>query len=131
MACFIVSAVAAAAVTAAEKAEEKKEMTPHIEHSNDVAVAETVKVPFSRKLKWYRNMLWGGVALLAFEHVWHGEVTPWAPFLTAAADPADTLEMLREMATVGVGMLALITVVWLGMCFVADAIVSRPAKDTL
>jgi len=36
-------------------------------------------------LGWLTNMLWGGSLLLAFEHVWHGEETPWFPFLTAAA----------------------------------------------
>ena len=55
-------------------------------------------------------MLWGGAALLAFEHVWHGEVVPYFPFLTAATDPADRAQMLREMATVGVTMAALIIV---------------------
>ena len=35
------------------------------------------KVTFSRKLKWLNTMLWGGAALLAFEHVWHGEVVPY------------------------------------------------------
>ena len=50
-------------------------------------------------------MLWGGTALLAFEHVWHGEVTPWFPFLTAADSPAGIGEMFREMATVGTMML--------------------------
>ena len=37
----------------------------------------------------------------------------------------DTAEMLHEIATVGVGMAVLITVVWIGMCKVADVIVSR------
>ena len=59
-------------------------------------VAVEGKIPFSRKLKWLKNMLWGGAALLAYEHVWHGEVVPWFPFLTAAANPEDTAVMLRE-----------------------------------
>ena len=70
-------------------------------------------------------MLWGGVVLLAFEHVWHGEVVPWFPFLTAMNDPADTSEMLHEMATIGVTMAVLITVTWLAMCKVSDIIMSR------
>ena len=57
-------------------------------------------------------MLWGGSVLLAFEHLWHGEIVPWFPFLTAAGDPESTAEMLREMATAGVSMALLITVVW-------------------
>ena len=73
-------------------------------------------------------MLWGGSALLAFEHVWHGEVVPWFPFLTAAADPADALEMLHEMATVGVTMTLLVTAVWLGMLGVSAAFERRANK---
>ncbi|MEG2088278.1 MAG: hypothetical protein RR022_08755, partial [Angelakisella sp.] len=55
---------------------------------------------------------WGGSALLAFEHLWHGEITPWFPFLTAAGSPADTAEMLLELSTVGVSMAVLVTAVW-------------------
>jgi len=67
-------------------------------------------------------MLWGGSGLLAFEHVWHGEVVPWFPFLTAASDPADAAEMLHEMSTVGVGMALLVTGVWAGMVCVSTLI---------
>ncbi len=60
----------------------------------------------AEKLKlWLLNaLLWGGVILLALEHVWHGEVTPWPPFLTAMATPSDIPVMLYEMATVGTAM---------------------------
>ena len=61
-----------------------------------------------------------------FEHVWHGEVVPWFPFLTAMADPGDAAEMFHEMATVGVTMAVLITVIWVGICIVADKIAKRP-----
>ncbi|MCR5094545.1 MAG: hypothetical protein K6B72_11295 [Lachnospiraceae bacterium] len=126
MACFLVSGAEAVIVTAIEKAQEAKEnkVPAQGEGSSDTPV-----IPFSRKLKWLTWMLWGGAVLLAFEHVWHGEVTPWFPFLTAMADPADTAEMLGEMATVGVSMAALITVVWVVMCIVANAIVKRPAPE--
>ena len=67
-------------------------------------------------------MLWGGAILLAFEHVWHGEVTPWFPFLTAMSDPQDASEMFHEMATVGVSMSVLVTGIWAVMCAAADAI---------
>jgi hypothetical protein len=73
-------------------------------------------------------MLLGGSVLLAFEHVWHGEIVPWFPFLTAMSDPEDTAEMLHEMATIGVSMAVLVTVVWIGMCIAADVIVRRPEK---
>ncbi|MFR2512674.1 MAG: hypothetical protein ACLS9K_12645 [Lachnospira eligens] len=60
------------------------------------AVKEEKVLPFSRKLRWLNNMLWGGTALLAFEHVWHGEVTPFFPFLTAAGNAQDAVQMLMR-----------------------------------
>ncbi len=66
---------------------------------------------FAEKIGWLNKMLWGGSALLAFEHVWHGEVIPTFPFLTAVEN-GEAGEMLREMATAGVGMALLVTAVW-------------------
>ena len=129
MACFTVTAAEAVVVTAAayavKKHEVKKAAKP-VSVSAD-ALEREQKIPWSRKLRWLSWLLWGGALLLAYEHVWHGEVVPWFPFLTAMADPADTVEMLHEMATIGVSMALLITVVWIVMCKVADAIVKRPA----
>ncbi len=126
MACFIVPAVEAVVVTAVKKVEEKRE-----EKSADEAVQENevVKIPFSRKLKWLTWMLAGGAFLLAFEHVWHGEVVAWFPFLSAMSDPEETSQMLHEMATVGVSMAGLITVTWICMCVAANLIVKRGAKS--
>ena len=120
MACFLVSVAEAAVVSAVEKVEEKKEVEVSAHE------AGVTKIALSRKLKWLRNLLIGGSVLLVFEHVWHGEVVPWFPFLTAMNDPADAAEMFHEMATVGVSMAVLISIVWFVMCKVADAIVSRP-----
>ena len=90
MACFLVSAAEAVVVKGIEKHEEKVELE---KIENEEASAEPEKIPLSRKLKWLSYMLWGGVVLLAFEHVWHGEVVPFPPFLTAASNPADTAEI--------------------------------------
>ena len=129
MACFIVPAVEAIVVSVAKKVIEKKEKQPEeVSVVLDGTPETAYKVPFSRKLKWLTNLLWGGSALLAFEHVWHGEVVPWFPFLTAAADPADAAEMLHEMATVGVSMAALVTLVWLAMLGVSAVIEKRALK---
>ena len=76
-------------------------------------------------------MLWGGSGLLAFEHVWHGEVTPFFPFLTAAGNPADRMEMLHEMATSGVGMAVLVTAVWGGLVAVTGMMERRAANDAV
>lgn len=116
MACFLVSAAEAAVVTAVEK---------KVENDSDEQEHNEQKITLSTKLKWLKMMLWGGAVLLMFEHVWHGEVVPWFPFLTAMYDPADMMEMLHEMATVGVAMALLVTAVWFVICKVADAIVAR------
>lgn len=126
MACFLVSAAEAVVATVVEKAEEKKELKAA--ESGTTTIEEEVKIPWSRKLKWLSYMLWGGAILLAFEHIWHGEVVPWFPFLTAMSDPGDAAEMFHEMATVGVAMAVLITLVWVIMCIAANAIVKRAAK---
>ena len=121
MACFLVPAGEAVVTEIVKKAEAKKE----IKGNNE----KVEKVSLSRKLGWLSKLLWGGAVLLAYEHVWHGEVAPFFPFLTAMKDPADTAEMLHEMSTVGVSMAILITAVWIGMCVTADIIVKRPATS--
>ena len=129
MACFTVPAVEAIVVTIVTKVLEKREKQPkEAEILLDGVPEKVTRTPFSRKLRWLSNLLWGGSALLAFEHVWHGELVPWFPFLTAAADPADAAEMLHEMATVGVSMAALVTLVWLGMLGVSAAVEKRALK---
>ncbi len=131
MACFLVSAAEAAVVAAAAEAIEKKEASQEKEEIGaDGNEAEHARhIPFSRKVRWLSNMLWGGSALLLFEHIWHGEVVPWFPFLTAMSDPADTAEMLREMATAGVAMAALVTAVWLGMVGVTALIEKKALSE--
>lgn len=127
MACFIVPALEAAAVTVLKKIIEKKEakavQVPTASNGAELAVE---KIPFSRKLGWLTNLLWGGSALLAFEHVWHGEVVPWFPFLTAVQEgPEAVSDMLGEMATAGVTMAVLVTVVWFGLVVVSSVFEKR------
>lgn len=124
MACFSAPLMESLVVKAVEVHERKKETA--LEASGQEL--PTPAIPLSRKLKWLTNLLWGGSALLLFEHIWHGEIVPWYPFLTAMLNPADTTEMLTEIATVGVSMSVLITGVWVVMCKVADALVKRPAE---
>ena len=122
MACLLVPAAEAVITTIAAKVIKSKE-----QKAETTETAE--KLPFSRKIKWLSNLLWGGSALLTLEHVWHGEIVPWAPFLTAANDPAATAEMLQEMATVGAGMTAVVTAVWLGMVGVSHIMEKRALKE--
>ena len=115
MACFIVPAAEAAAITIVRRIAESRH---YKKYSVTKVSTETVPVKENgilHKTRWLTNLLWGGSALLAFEHVWHGEVQPWFPFLTAMRDSESTSVMLHEMATNGIGMAALVTGVWIGM----------------
>ncbi len=116
MACFIVPAAEAIVTTvAAHMLESKEKKAETLLAEKDVTC---IRTGFSRKVKWLSSLLWGGSSLLAFEHVWHGEVQPWFPFLTAAGTP-ESSAILHEMATVGVGMAFAVTVAWLGMIAVS------------
>ena len=112
MACFLVPTSEAIVTTVIKAVADKK----------------GVESPFIKRMNWLNNMLWGGSALLAFEHVWHGEVTPWFPFLTNAATPEQASEMFREMATNGVAMAVLVTLAWVAMVSVSIAISKKSIK---
>ena len=83
-------------------------------------------VSWATKLGWLEKLFFGGCALLAFEHVWHGEIIFQFPFLTGVRD-GNTAEVLKEIATVGGTMTALIVAVWIGMLIVSSLIVKRGA----
>ena len=111
MACFVVPVAEAVVTTIASKVISSREPKE-----------DNGKIKFSTKLGWLNKLLWGGSALLAFEHVWHGEVIPTFPFLTAVKD-GETAEMLREMATNRVGMALLVTLIWgvmLAVCHIKE-----------
>lgn len=120
MACFIVPGAEAIVTTIVGKAVKAKEQEIAL-HTEETKEAVSTKIPMSKKISWLNNMLWGGSALLAFEHVWHGEVTPFFPFLTAMNSAEDAMEMLHEMSTVGVSMAVLVTAVWAVMCVVVKS----------
>ena len=131
MACFLVptaEAIVVTAVAVAMKAKTNNTPTLKAEGGKEHSHTEAKKAPFYAKLMWLANLLWGGAFLLAFEHMWHGEVVPWFPFLTAAADPADAAVMLHEMSTVGVTMAVLVTVVWVVMLIVSRSLEKREPK---
>ena len=124
MACFVVTTAAAIGVGAAKyvvKHHEKKNMDlkPQLED----------KLPMSKKLEYLELTLWGGSFLLAGEHYIHGEVSFKFPFLTAATEGKEAvLEMLKEMGTVGVGMLLILVGAWFAGLFIAKAIRNRKKK---
>lgn len=114
MACFLVPVAEAIAVTIAKKVVAKKEKN-HIKINGETIEAkqdEKQCFSWSRKFGWLDKMLWGGSFLLLIEHIWHGEIVPWPPFLTAMTDPAATTMMLNELAIVGTAMAVFVTAVW-------------------
>ncbi|QHI71117.1 hypothetical protein [Aminipila terrae] len=136
MACFLVPLgeviITSAVQKVVEKKERKVEKTVESQenaekvwlsgNNNEADTRKALQTGFSwsQKLSWLNRMLWGGVILLAFEHLWHGEIVPWPPFLTAMNNPADIGPMLHEIATIGTGMALFITIVWTVMVMIAD-----------
>jgi len=106
MACFLIPGGEAVVTTIAQKVVGKEK-------------AEKLK------LGWLNTMLWGGFTLLAIEHIWHGEVVPWPPFLTAMKNPADWAAAQHEMLTHGFPMAIVITLAWFIMVTVANAVKDR------
>ena len=99
MACFVVPMTAAIVTTAVGK-----------------------KVPEKYHLNWLNAMLWGGVTMLAVEHVTHGEIVLYPPFLTAGLP-----EVLPEMIRVGVPMALAIFLIW-GVMVITAAIAGKKVK---
>ena len=112
MACFTAPLAAAIAAGIARRSVAAK----------DPAQPETIS--WATKLGWLEKLSFGGCALLAFEHIWHGEIIFQFPFLTGVRD-GNTAEVLKEIATVGGAMTALILATWIGMLIVSSAIVKR------
>lgn len=128
MACFIIPGTEAIVTTIATKIIKSKEKEEILHISNNEGVVEEVeKIKFSTKLGWLNKMLWGGSALLAFEHMWHGEITPFFPFLTAI-EKGETLDMLAEMSTTGVLMAVFVTAVWACSVIVSSIIEKRAVE---
>jgi len=112
MACFLVPATEAIVAGAVKKVAKSKG-----------------KVSFAEKLGWLTKLSAGGSVLLAYEHLWHGEIVPFPPFLTAMENAEDAAEMFHEMGTVGVTMAVIISLVWVGMLLVSNALEKRGVED--
>ncbi len=110
MACFTVPLAEAVVLTVAKKIVFKHNADSVLKEAN---AAKNQKIAvLKEKLGILEKMLYGGSFLLAVEHLYHGEISFVPPFLTAMKNPAEIPEMLREMATVGVGMALLTTLFW-------------------
>ena len=86
-----------------------------------LAIVTTIfrkKIPENLKIGWLNIMIWGGVIMLAVEHIAHGEVILFPPFLTAMQTPAEIPIMLQEMITVGGTMTVAIILIWTVMVYI-------------
>ncbi len=97
MACFTVPMAAAIVLTALRK-----------------------RFPKKLKINILNSLLWGGVIMLAVEHIAHQEVVPYPPFLTAGLE-----EVLPEMLAVGVPMTLAMFFVWGVIVFVPQLMLHR------
>lgn len=119
MACVLVPAAEAVIVSLAVIS--LKVYAHH--HEKNASNREPSKVrALAQHLSQLCGMLWGGSALLALEHIWHGEIVPFYPFLTAVKNPEDTQAMLHEMAVSGTAMALVVTLAWAGMLVVQKLI---------
>ena len=111
MGCFVAPVTEAIVVTAAALIVKHKEKK-NVDKMQSMAKEEK-KDTISTRLLRLSKLLFGGGILLIFEHIWHGEVIPYFPFFTAATEGSEAVnEMLHEIATTGILMAVLCTLVW-------------------
>jgi hypothetical protein len=70
------------------------------------------KIPAALKISWLNIMLWGGVTMLAIEHIVNGEIMLYPPFLTAMQNPAAIPSMVQELVIVGGTMTIAVVLIW-------------------
>jgi len=98
-----------------------------------VAIATTVfrkKFPEKLHIGWFNTMAWGGAIALTVEHVSHGEIVPWPPFITAMSNPADFAAMLGEIASIGVPMTVALTAFWLVLVIANERVLGAQEKKS-
>lgn len=73
--------------------------------------------PKRLNINWLNTILWGAVLVLMVEHIAHGEITPYPPFLTTGI-----FEILPEMISVGGPMTLFSTALWASIVTVNELI---------
>jgi len=73
------------------------------------------KFPKNLHASWLNALLWGGALMLAIEHIAHGEIIPYPPFLTAGLP-----EILPEMLSIGVPMAMANVGIWATMVLISN-----------
>ncbi|MBR0295542.1 MAG: hypothetical protein IJQ67_06565 [Bacilli bacterium] len=129
MACFTVSMIGAIGVGVAKHIVKHHEKKIELQHQEPKEYKFGSDVKWSKKLSYLELTLWTGSFLLAGEHILHGEVVPYPPFLTAMNSAEDTMEMLQEMGTVGVLMFVLLVVAWAVGVLIVDFVKFRKHKE--
>ena len=129
MACFTIPLAEAVVLTVAKKIVFKHNADLVL---NEAQTAKNRKISVVKeKLGILEKMLYGGSFLLAVEHLYHGEISLVPPFFTAMKNPAEIPGMLREMATVGVGMALLTTAFWAAGMGIAAFVKNHKKKSSV
>ena len=131
MACILVSATAGIGVAVARHIVKHHENKLELEGKTQLPEKFGSDVKWSQKLAYLELTLFSGSFVLGLEHILHGEIVPFPPFLTAANNPADAAAMLNEMGTVGVAMLAILLVAWGVGVLIADYFKFKKRKKGL
>ncbi|MEM2918969.1 MAG: hypothetical protein QXY62_05675 [Candidatus Altiarchaeota archaeon] len=91
-----------------------------------IAVITTLmrkKFPKNLHVEWLNSMLYGGVLMLAVEHIAHGEVVPYPPFLTKGIE-----EILPEMIKIGLPMIIFVFIAWYGIVIFSEKLKLKNLK---
>ena len=80
--------------------------------------------PKKMHIDWLNMILWGAVIMLAVEHIAHGEIIPYPPFLTAGL-----LEVIPEVMAVGVPMTIFSTSAWGTMVVINEIVMSKKVME--
>ena len=86
-----------------------------------LAIVTTIfrkKIPENLKIGWLNIMIFGGAIMLAVEHIAHGEIILYPPFLTAMQTAEEIPIMLKEMVVVGGTMTIAIVAIWAVMVYI-------------
>ena len=131
MACFVVSAAVGVGTAVARHVVKHHEKKLALEGKEPKVEKFGSDVKWSKKLAYLELILFAGSFVLAIEHILHGEIVPFPPFFTAASSQETAMEMLREMGTVGVTMLAILVAAWAIGVFVVDLVKYRKRKAAI
>ena len=89
-----------------------------------ITTALRKRFPKNWHIQWLNTMIFGGAIGLTVEHIAHGEIVPWPPFLTAMSNPADTAVMLKELAIVGIPMTFTLIFAWILLVIAYETLIA-------